>query len=84
MAAERQVEKHVDGHGMVRVWENTSKRANHLLDALVYACVAGHLAGWRITSEPRAQQSGQPVEAASTGIVMPDGRDFFATMAEVR
>jgi len=84
LAAERQVEKHVDGHGMVRVWENTSKRANHLLDALVYACVAGHLAGWRITSEPRAQQSGQPVEAASTGIVMPDGRDFFATMAEVR
>jgi phage terminase large subunit GpA-like protein len=64
--------------GLVTVWENKTHRPNHYFDALAYGCVAGHLVGWRIQPElepnrtPRALQP----DDRSTGMTMPDGRNF--------
>lgn len=64
----------VDG---LRTWENKSRKPNHYFDALVYACVAGHMAGWRLFEEPPLSPAAS-VPLAEASLVTPDGRDFYS------
>lgn len=54
VTAERQEEEFVAGKGQQVRWVRL-RSANHLLDALTYSCVGGHMAGARIESGDRTQ-----------------------------
>lgn len=75
-------EKPVPGFGTVLVWENTAKKPNHYFDSTSYACVAGHMCGFRVLAEatidappPEERDAGQD----DAGPVLPDGRSFYST-----
>lgn len=71
--------KPVPRFGIVNVWENQARKPNHFFDALVYACVAGHMSGFRLLDEAvaAAVSMAGDVPQGSVGIVMPDGRSFY-------
>jgi hypothetical protein len=45
---ERLEEKPVPGFGILHVWTNTAGKPNHYFDSTAYACVAGHMCGFRV------------------------------------
>jgi phage terminase large subunit GpA-like protein len=53
--AEKRVDEFVPGKGTVTRWVATN-RNNHWLDAVTYACVAGHAAGERLFGETPRQE----------------------------
>lgn len=50
LTAERKVEEFEAGKGLVTRWEAVNKN-NHWLDAMTYACAAGHAAGERLVDQ---------------------------------
>ncbi|HUX00383.1 MAG TPA: terminase gpA endonuclease subunit [Phycisphaerae bacterium] len=67
----------VPGRGTQVRWEQ-KRDANHYLDALAYACIAGHFAGVRLLPEEKPAVAAVPLHA-QTRFTTPDGRPFVAT-----
>lgn len=78
-------EKPVPGFGVVHVWMNKAQKPNHFFDATSYACVAGHMCGFRVLAEAEHEPapSERPVapdhSQDDAGPVLPDGRSFYST-----
>ncbi|MBA3481683.1 MAG: phage terminase large subunit family protein [Pirellulales bacterium] len=85
LIAEKEVQKLVKDRGVVTVWIDESRRANHFLDCFYYACAAGHLCGVRVAIEhsgrsaPGSPPPFMPPQASdSSPFNMPDGRPFLS------
>lgn len=61
LTAERRVQRDVPGKGLIEVWEKVPGKRNDWLDCLVYACAAGHFAGWRLVAEEQAGPVSKPI-----------------------
>lgn len=55
----------VTGRGVVARWTNAARRPNHYLDATYLACVAAHLAGFRLGEAGKKQENRGVGEQAS-------------------
>lgn len=64
---EQLVEKPVPGFGVLHVWENKAQKANHYFDSTSYACVAGHMCGFRVLDE-----GGEEAAAGGAGPTLDD------------
>lgn len=85
LIAEKAVQKVVKNRGPVTVWVDESRRANHFLDCMYYACAAGHLCGVRVavdrspppSAPSRAALLPPPVDGPAGPYAHPDGRPFM-------
>jgi phage terminase large subunit GpA-like protein len=66
LTSEKKVEEFVAGTGLVTRWHAVSGN-NHYFDAGVYACVAGHMLGQHLVTEPQPQ----PLETAAPSPATP-------------
>lgn len=78
---EHAIDKPVPGFGVLRVWTNPHGKPNHFFDSTAYACVAGHMCGFRVLDEKSATASAEQTEREEShdedaGLVLPDGRSF--------
>lgn len=89
VVAEKETVKIVPGRGPVKVFENTTRHAAHMLDALGLACASGHMCGVRVAERaaivPAAAATAPTTEPAPSimpGGIMPDGGAFLLTDRE--
>jgi phage terminase large subunit GpA-like protein len=84
LSNEHATQKPIAGRGLVTVWENESKKPNHYFDATSYACVAGHMVGFRVldpvlVTQPSEAELRAAVEIYAAQASLPDGRNFHDT-----
>ena len=82
LTSEKIVEEYIPERGIIQRWVNESRRPNHYLDAMYEACVAAHMAGFRLVGVPRKKIASSMKQPNVPSSPFADGRPWLITQRQ--